>query len=106
MTAVVLATGTVRSSRPLSKRDSGEVFAQEVSLLTNVGDVLGETLKVMIWDRDRDAWSPKPGEAVSVVVEIDAGRFGLSATFQRLATEADKRSMPMGVPTLAGSDNK
>lgn len=104
MTSVVLATGTVRSVRALSAKQSGEVFAQEVSLLTNVGDVLGESLKVMLWDRDRAVWSPKPGDDVSVVVEIDAGRYGLSATFLRLATKRDVESMPFGVPTLVGSD--
>lgn len=101
MAAVVTASGTVRAIKPLVKRDTGEAFATEVSLLTNVADVLGETLKVMIWDRDRGAWTPTPGETVSVVVEVDAGRYGLGATFQRLLTRDDVRALPVLAPATA-----
>lgn len=106
MSSTVLASGIVRAVRPLyygSKHErAGQVFGSEVSLMTQVGDVLGETLKVTCFDRDGEQqWNPEPGESTSVIVEVDSGRFGLSGTFKRLASADDVKSLPIGVPTFA-----
>jgi hypothetical protein len=112
MSSIVLASGVVRASRPLffgAKHErAGEVFGLEVALMTQVGDVLGETLKVVVFEpRDgTPSWDPQPGENVSVIVEVDSGRFGLSGTYKRHATAADVKALPMGTPTFDLADAK
>lgn len=111
MSSIVLASGIVRAVRPLaygrSHERAGQVFGIEASIMTSIGDVLGETLKVAAFDRDgQPTWNPEPGESTSVIVEVEAGRFGLSGTFQRLATADDVKTLPFGVPTFAGTDTK
>lgn len=101
MTAIVLTTGIVRGTRELTSRQSGEVFGTEVSIMTEVGTSLGETLKVVLFDR-RDNKPPRvlSGQKVTWVVEVDAGRYGLGGTFVREASQADVASMPIGVSTF------
>lgn len=100
MTALVVVTGIARSTRELSARASGEVFGTEVSLMTEAGTDLGETLKVLVFDRDA-VHVPTGGAKVSWVVEVEAGRYGLGATFRRLASAADvppvRSAEPVGV---------
>lgn len=103
MTATMLAQGIVRGVEDRSSRKTGEVFGTEVSVMTEVGDTLGETLKVMVFNaREGD---PKPpaferGQRVGLVVEVEAGTYGLSARFVRVASEADRAAMIVGVPAV------
>jgi hypothetical protein len=52
-------------------------------------------------------WAPEPGSNVSVIVEVDTGRFGLSGVFQREVTASDVKSLPVASAApafdLAGS---
>lgn len=105
MTAVVLTEGTIRAVRPLTSRKSGEVFAHEVSILTSIGDVLGETLKVVVFEREFEVEGPRfeVGLLVSWVVEVDSGRFGLQATYKREHRAADTFDVSQAyLPTEAG----
>lgn len=105
MSSIVLCSGIVRNVKPLvfgAKHErAGEVFGVEAGIMTAVGDVLGETLKVAAFDWGDEAWDPTPGDSVSVIVEVDSGRFGLQGTFKRHATEKDLKTMPLGTPTLS-----
>lgn len=107
MSSVMLATGSVRAIRPLGfargHERHGEVWGTEVSVLTGIGDVLGETLKVTQFVADEADWTPELGKDVALIVEVDTGRYGLQATFKRLATKDDVSKLPFGVPSLAGA---
>jgi len=103
MTATLLAQGIVRATKELTSRKTGEVFGTEVSVMTQVGNTLGETLKVLVFDREETTAllkSLKPNGTVCWVVEVEAGRYGLGATFTREADESDRRAMHVGIPTL------
>lgn len=91
MSATLLVHGTIRQIRDRNKRDSGELFGREASVLTEVGSVLGETLAVLVFTpREGERW-PEMREGLSVtwVVDVDASRYGLGATFRRSATIED-----------------
>lgn len=94
MGATLIVHGTIRQVTPKARRTDGEVVGQEVSVLTEVGTTLGETLRVMVWKALR------PGEAaprldlgrvVNWVVDVDADRFGLSGTYRREVADGDLR---------------
>lgn len=101
MTAIVLAPGIVRATRPLTKRGTSDVFGTEVSIMTEVGKEFGETLKVVVFDRDgRPPVVVNQGARVAWIVEVDAGRFGLSGTFRSVATAEELQSLPAGTPSF------
>lgn len=110
MTATLLAHGIIRQTTPKSKRDpitkidTGEVFGTEVAILTEVGEVMGETLRVLVFNTRPGETPPKivEGLVVNWIVELDANRFGLNATFKREASREDiaRLNAAPGTPTF------
>jgi len=103
MSAISLVHGTIRQIRDRAKRDSGEIFGREASVLTELGSVLGETLPVLLFaPREGERYPElREGLVVSWIVEIDANRYGLNATFRRVATDDDIRGLiPFPAQTL------
>lgn len=91
MSATVLVHGITRQLSTKTKRATGEAFGTEVSVLTELGDVMGETLRVLVFNPRAGEYSPTLAEGLTVnwIVEIDANQFGMNATFRREATPAD-----------------
>lgn len=85
MSGIVRLTGPVRSTKPLFKRADGVQFGTEYGVLSECGGVLGETIKVVVFDA-RPGETPTPtaqlAEPIDWIVEVDAGQYGLSATFK------------------------
>lgn len=88
MSATVIVHGTIRKTRTRTKRATGEVFGTEVSILTEVGDVLGETLPVLVFNARPGEVGPQitPGHAVTWLVDVESSSFGLNATFRGVLT--------------------
>lgn len=87
MSGAVIVTGVVRQAEEKVARKTGEVFGTEVSVLTEVGPVLGETLKVMVWASRPGDSREQPefavGRKITWIVEVDVDGRYLRATFLR-----------------------
>lgn len=84
MSAVVLASGTVRTTKVLTKNSDGSRFGRAVSILTDAAGQLGETLEVTVFDA-REGESEvvaNSGDYVTWVVEIEAVGSRLRARYR------------------------
>ncbi len=79
MSGIALIHGTVRQITPKVKRATGEVFGKEVSILTELGAELGETVRVLVFNPRGAEVGPRleVDRTVSWVCEIDGNNFGL-----------------------------
>lgn len=98
----VLVQGVVQAVQPRAKKDSGEVYKTDVTILTSSG---GQTT-VEYWER---AGQPSPElpnvlDRTAIVVEISPpnGNFGASFGFVRVAGENDVDLIVSSLPALAG----
>lgn len=83
MAFIARITGQVRAIRDVTKKDSGELFARNVSVLTQHGEHLGETVRVTVWDREHSRVSFEPGQDVDLVVEVRTSeRYGVECTLK------------------------
>lgn len=99
MAFIARITGQVRGIREVTKKDTGEIMARNVSVLTEAGDHLGETVRVTVWDRDHGRVAFEQGQTVDLIVEVGKSeRFGLEVTMRGLGSE-----LPASAPALAGA---
>lgn len=84
MSAIVLVSGTIRTKKPLIKRNSSDVFAQAVSVLTEHGSHMGETLEVTVFDprEGEQTVQANVGDHVVWVIEVEASSFGLRGRYR------------------------
>lgn len=98
----VLVQGVVQAIQARAKKDSGEIYKTDVTVLTSSG---GQTT-VEFWERQGEP-SPVLPEAldrVALIVEISPpnGNFGASFGFVRFAGENDLDLIVSSVPAVAG----
>ena len=94
MAFISIIQGPIRASREMTKKNSAEVFGRIVSVLTETDGVLGETVGVMLWDRDAGHVSVQPGEQVEWVVETRVGQYGLDVSFKKDRRAGHPRDLP------------
>jgi hypothetical protein len=98
----VVVQGTVQSVQTRAKKDSGEVYKHDVTVLTSSG---GQTT-VEFWERQGQPSPALPDvlERVALVVEISPpnGNFGASFGFSRYVTDNDLDLIVSSAPALAG----
>ena len=102
MTAIALVHGTIR--QVTSFESKAKKIIREAHVLTEFGAVLGETLRVTVFE-------PRPGEVgptlregslIWWVVEIDHSSWGLRATIKRELSPADVSAL-VAVSSAASS---
>lgn len=93
MSATALVHGTIRTI--VGKTSKNNNPYQEVSILTEFGSNLGETIRVLVFEPRSREEAPlvAAGLVVNWVVEVDASQGGyLNARFRAVATERDFES--------------
>lgn len=108
MSAIATLHGLVRQASPKFVRASGEQFGTEYAILSDADGVLGETVKVLMFNaREGDPANPvvAEGSTVDWIVEFEANdRFGLQAQFKKVAGSSP--STLVGVPADVETSRK
>lgn len=98
----VIVQGVVQKIEPRAKKDSGDIYKTDVTILTSSG---GQTT-VEYWERQGQPSPALPNalDRVAVVAEISppSGNFGASFGFVRVAGENDVDLIVSSLPALAG----
>lgn len=98
----VVVAGTVQGIEPRAKKDSGDVYKHDVTVLTPSG---GQTT-VEFWERQGQPSPALPNalDRVAIVVEISPpnGNFGASFGFVRYAGDNDVDLIVSSLPAVAG----
>lgn len=89
MSAVVAVVGQIRTVREMRKKAEpgqgpGEVWGAIVSVLTEIGGILGETLPITVFLSDLRGLDPQLGDSIEWAVEISVGRYGQDAVFKTI----------------------
>lgn len=98
----VLVQGVVQKIEPRAKKDSGDIYKTDVTVLTSSG---GQTT-VEFWERQGQPSPELPNalDRVALVVEIAPpnGNFGASFGYVRYAGDNDLDLIVSSIPALAG----
>lgn len=98
----VIVQGVVQGIEARAKKDSGEIYKHDVTVLTSSG---GQTT-VEFWERQGQPAPPLPDalDRVAIIVEISPpnGNFGASFGFVRYAGDNDLDLIVSSVPAHAG----
>jgi len=105
MSAIVRVTGQVRKIDPRTKKSSGEVFGREVTVSTEIGDFLGDSIAVMVFNPRGHEVDPiaglQPRDEVDWIVEVESSNFGLRGRYKGEAS-ALSALPPVGASAAVG----
>lgn len=85
---IITVDGVIRGIRPLRHKEThptkaNQLFAHEVSVLTDADGILGETLKILVFRGTHGlVHELVPGARIKWITEIDANQYGLSAVYK------------------------